>query len=581
MQVRRSVASTLAALVIGVSALASAPAEAASSQALSPWDAQLYAAAFDAVRKGDFQTAEAKLAQVKDRCLVGMVEFQKLFHPKAYKASYEELTAWLDKYGDLPVAKKVWELAKKRKPDGAADPAPPASMQGQRTWSSVEMASAAIADGPDAPIAYDQLLEPKAARIALNNGDLNTALTLGDQTGDKWTAALAAYRLHDYNGAFDRFQQVALDLSEDSWVRAGGGYWAARSAIAKGSPEQAPVFLRIAAQFPKTFYGQIAERQLGLEPQLRRGPVSYAPSPIVKTSSGADLDSPGMQRFIASEPRAKRALALAEVGQRVDAGIEMRSGLSAAKDAEARRNWTNLALGINSMFVGGRDQQAVDEHDYPMPDLQPNGGFTVDKALVYALIRQESKFDARARSYAGAYGLMQLMPATASIVEGDPSFRSRPDKLYDPAVNLRVGQDYVHWLMSQGPINGDILRTVEAYNGGPAPVFSTAKQMPDADPLLFIESVPIPQARDYVEKVMANYWIYRRLMGQDTRTLDAVANGERSAQASLDRPVVQYVPAAQAPTTVATTFSPTAGQQMPPAPTAISAPVPVLTGKPN
>jgi hypothetical protein len=85
---------------------------------------------------------------------------------------------------------------------------------------------------------------------------------------------------------------------------------------------------------------------------------------------------------------------------------------------------------------------------------------------------------------------------------------------------------------------------------------------------MVMETLPYAQTRDYVEKVMANYWIYRRLMGQDTKTLDAIANGERSAQASLDRPVVQYVPQAQA------------SAQMPPPPTAISAPLPITAGKP-
>src|ERR1700722_7285316 len=98
MKVRRSAVSALAALVASVSALAFSPAEAA-PQALSPWDAQLYSAAFDAMRRGDFTEAEAKLGQVKDRCLVGMVEFEKLFKVKGYQASYQELTGGRDKYG--------------------------------------------------------------------------------------------------------------------------------------------------------------------------------------------------------------------------------------------------------------------------------------------------------------------------------------------------------------------------------------------------------------------------------------------------------------------------------------------------
>lgn len=531
MKVRRSAFGALAALVIAASSMAAVSAEAA-PQPLSPWDAQLYSAAFDAVKRGDFAGADAKVALIKDRCLVGMIEFEKLFHPK-YTASYEELVAWLDKYGDLPVAQRVWNLAVKRKPEGAPDPVRPGGPTEGRTWESV---AAAIAD----PDSITDPTGPKAAREALNAGDLDRAFRLADANGDRWTAGLAAYRKKNYPEAFRRFQQVALDVGEDSWLRAGGGYWAARSAIAMGRPDLAPQFLQIAAQFPRTFYGQIAERQLGWEPAVRRGPMPYqpGPSPYAKASL-AGLETPQMQRFLASEPRAKRALALAQLGQRVDAGIELRSGFTSAVDEDTRNNWTTLALAVNDMFAGGRDMDIVDEHDYPMPDLQPVGGYTVDRALVYALIRQESRFDPRAHSGAGAYGLMQVMPATAAWLEGDDSLRRYPERLLDPAINLRVGQDYIAYLMTMAPIDGDLLRMVASYNGGPAPVFGTHKQMPDADILLFIESIPVPQSRDYVEKVLANYWIYKHLMGEPTPSLDAVASGARKVNWTMDRATLQ------------------------------------------
>jgi soluble lytic murein transglycosylase len=551
MKVRRSALSALAALFVSVSALAVSPAQAA-SPALSPWDAQLYSAAFDAVKRGDFSAAEAKLAQVKDRCLVGMVEFDKLLHPKAYKATYEELTSWLAKYGDLPVAPRVYALAKKRQPAGAPDPTAPTSTQAPRTWQSVE--TPALDPTTHADI---DPLDPKAARLSLNAGDLRSALVLADASGDRWTGGLAAYRMKNYDEAFRHFQLVALDVSEEAWVRSRAGYWASRAAIARGAPDQAPELLRVAAQFPRTFYGQIAERQLGLEPRALMGALPYQTpaSPVVRTS-GSDLDSPAMQRFVQTEPRAKRALALAEVGQKVDAGMEIRAGLGQARDEDARRQWTTLALGVNAMFPNAGGQQGVDPHDYPMPDLAPTGGFTIDKALVFALIRQESRFNSHAHSGAGAYGLMQVMPSNAAWLERDPRYRKNPGALYDPATNLRIGQDYVLYLMSQPQISGDILKTVAAYDGGPAPVYETMKQLgPDADTLLMIESIPVPEARDYVQKVMANYWIYKRLLGQKTRTLDAVADGDHTAQVALDR-----VP----PSPVFATATPAATATLPP-----------------
>lgn len=542
MTVRRSAKAALAALAFAASGVFCVPGAGAAT--LSPWDSQLYAAAFAAVKKGDFATADLKLSQVKDRCLVGLVEFEKLFHPTAYKATYQDLTDWLSKYADLSVAPRVIALARKRKPEGQADPDPASTAP--RSWDGVAAAEPDVAG-----------LNPKAPREALNAGDLAGAVRLADAANDSWTGGLAAFRMRDFAGAEARFSQVAFDVTEDPWVRAGGGVWAARAAVAQGAPDRAPALLRVAAQFPATFYGQIAQRQLGLKPTVRTGAIPYAEArpAVVRAVSGPDLNGPDLRRFIESEPRAKRALALAELGQREDAGLELRAGLRSALDPQARRRWMDLALGVNALFAA--PASAPDARDYPLPDLQPQGGFTVDRALVLALIRQESRFDPTARSYAGAYGLMQLMPATAAIVSSDDGFRASPDRLLDPATNLRVGQDYVAWLMSQGPIAGDLLRTVAAYNGGPAPVFATVKQLgPDADALTIIESIPVPQSRDYVERVMANYWIYKRLLGEATPSLDMVASGARTVHALVDRP-----PASPAPP--ATPATPTPGPATP------------------
>jgi soluble lytic murein transglycosylase-like protein len=526
---------------------------AARAQALSPWDAQLYAAAFDALRRGDFSGAEAKVALVTDKCLLGLIKFQELFRPKAATttASYDDLNDWLSKYGDLPAAARVWEAAKKRKPAGAADPVTPAAVVGQHSWASLD----AAAIQADLSTVDPTPLGPKAAREAFNAGDMDSALKIGDSNGDRFTAGLAAFRQGNWDEAFRRFQSQGLDVNEDMWGRSAGAWWAARAAIARGHPDQAPALLRVAAQFPNTFYGQIAERQLGLEPVVRRRAASLTPSAalsyvpgqpmLIKATTGLELDQPEMALFIRDDARAHRALALAELGQKADAGLELKAGLSGAADEPTRAKWTALAQAIGAMFAKAPEQQVVNEWDYPMPDLNPRGGYTVDKALLYALIRRESRFDARVISYAGAYGLMQVMPATASLVENDDRLRRYPDMLFDPSINLRVGQDYLAWLMNQGPIDGDLLKTVAAYNGGPGPIFSTVKQLPpDVDVVLLIESIPVPQSRDYVKQVMAAYWIYRRLMGQDSPSLDAVAAGAHTVNVAMDQPQVGYAVAA-------------------------------------
>ncbi len=545
----RGALGALSAIVIGVAALGSAPAARADARALTPWDAQLYASAFEAVKRGDFAGAEAQLARVSDRCLVGMVEFQKLFHAN-YRASYAELAAWLEKYGDLPPAPRVRALAVRRKaeldaakaaaPEGAAASTTtteevlksavraPAQAVG-RTWEAVEAAGRLLV--PPQP----EEIPAKAAREALNEGRLHQAYDLAVKTGDQWIAGMASWRLRKYDEAFRRFEMVALDVTETSWVRAGGGFWAARAAIAKGSPELAPEYLRIAARWPYTFYGIIAERQLGLESSVKPGPRPYVPQSAGLVRASADgLDAPDLIAFINATPRAKRAVALAQLGQREDAGLELRAGMAEAGAGPARDKWVKLALGLDANLTGRREAQ-VDLASYPAPELNYAGDYTVDRALLYALMRRESRFEPTAKSSAGAYGLMQVMPQTAAWLTGDAKFRTEPNRLLDASTNMRVGQAYIGYLGQQPYIDNDIFRIVAAYNGGPQPVMVTHQRLGlDADVLLFVESIPVPQTRVYVEEVMAAYWIYRQMFGLPTPSLDAVAAGVNRVPLTMD-----------------------------------------------
>jgi soluble lytic murein transglycosylase-like protein len=171
---------------------------------------------------------------------------------------------------------------------------------------------------------------------------------------------------------------------------------------------------------------------------------------------------------------------------------------------------------------------------YPTPALTPAGGFVADKALVYAVIWQESRFNSIAVSPVGAVGLMQLMPTSAASVAGDPSLTSDPISLFDTGKNMALGQAYLNQLEGQAT-GHDILRAVAGYNGGPATVARTEAALgPNADTLLVIESLPYAETRAYVKKVMAAYWTYRRQFGAPTRTLDAVASDLPTIDARLD-----------------------------------------------
>ena len=527
----------------GSTAEAGAGAGSGRPTALSSADRISYTTAFDALRRGDIETARMAARQAQDRVLLGQVEFESLFHPD-HVATYEELTAWLETYSDLPCADRVYTLALRRRPDGAPEPVRPGGVLG-RTWNS--LVSAVSGDGG--------VTDPaKAARVAYNNDDLTGASALGRQIGDWWTVGLAEWRLGQFHESFAAFERVANDPTEDAWVRAGAAFWTARAAAQSGRQDRVTDYLRLSAQWPATFYGQIALRQLGEEPTIENmGPRPYEAEPRLRRAAyvpqSAAVEPTALEAFVQADARAKRTVAFYEVGRNADAETELRSGLRTAV-GDAAKMWTALARAI--LPVNNGDATRIDATRYPIPDLAPEGGFVIERALVYALARKETDFNPNARSSVGAYGLMQVMPTTAAEMTGDRTFVSDPTKLLVPAVNMRLGQAYISKMLALPAFQGDLLRAVASYNAGPGPMLAAVRKLgADADPLLLIETIDVPQARDYVEKVMASYWIYQRLFGGPLKTLDAVASGARAVPMALDyvAPPLQAEPVLIAETT--------------------------------
>lgn len=523
---------------------------------LTPWDAQLYQAAFAQIDQGDFDGAEASLAQVQDKSLMGYAEYHKLFS-LGYTASYDELVAWLGTYGDQPMAMKVWNLAKRKKAPGAPDPAFP-SLMGANPATTVALPPSLTGGGavqlsattslaatrttgdynPGAPQidTVDSDLTPKSARSAYNNGQFEQAVVLAKKIGDHWVAGLADWRLKRYDQALVEFKFVSTDPSRNAWSQSSGAYWAARCALQLNDKETADTYFKIAASFPFTFYGLLAEQRLGVTPA-----VALAKKGLPPTFQGGDRDGLTASleddfSWAKTDPQARRMSALVQIGRVGDAREEVQSAMQHADDAGERDHWLALAaynqLPISQLRPTDR---LFDVSLYPIPDYKLAGSNGVDRALVFAFARKESKFNARAKSYSGAYGLLQLMPATAALVEKDPSYTKKPSKLLQPATNLRVGQKYIALLRDSKIMEGDLLRTIAAYNAGPRPVKDAMDNLGnDYDALLVMESIPVAQTRQYVEEVAANYWIYRQIMGKDSPSLAQAASDARIIDASAD-----------------------------------------------
>ncbi len=199
-----------------------------------------------------------------------------------------------------------------------------------------------------------------------------------------------------------------------------------------------------------------------------------------------------------------------------------RSAESAGRTAEVEALLKIAAKSTDGLYgllartrLGGDAALAASARKLPMPELAPDGGFTQDKALIYALVKTESRFNPQAQGGANL-GLMQLSAATAARLGGKGS------NLMNAGANLKLGQAYVGRLLDG--VKGDLVRALAAYNMGPDAVRrATASLGSKTDTLLLMESLPGENVRVYVRKVLADYWGYRHAMKQETGALELAA----------------------------------------------------------
>jgi soluble lytic murein transglycosylase-like protein len=560
-----AVLAALVALLSPVSAAETARPFAVLSEA----DAALYAEIFELQAEGRLSDADAKAAEVSDPVLMGYVKMERLLHP-SHRATYAELREWMAYYADHPEADKIYALALKRRPKSASPPLAPVrrkwkteasaplhpdlerdyantsrprltQIEGRvRHLANKEQASTALKEidahlkrGVITERQYDRMRSWVAASLYYQGYQARArdiAVAVADRNGDSavlayWIAGLILYREGDIAAAHQRFSAMARVKEQDDALRAAAGFWASRSALAAGKPGAVAEGLEIAAGYPLTFYGQLALAQLGRHYQFAWD---------VAAPSAADF-----ARLTSADPAIRRAVALVEAGRVNEGDLEFRWINGRIDDALAEKLLAlEHALGLPAaqldlaLHYRGRNFEAG---LYPLPDFEPENGFTADPALIYALMRQESKFKVEATSRVGARGLLQLMPRTASYMAKDKSLQRGKgrDKLYDPAVNLAIGQDYVNHLI-ETTADGDLFDMAVAYNGGPGNLRRWKREVAIEDPLLFIESIPNPESRDFVEKVLTNYWIYRQRLGLQPASRDRVAAGRLPLYDALD-----------------------------------------------
>ncbi len=292
------------------------------------------------------------------------------------------------------------------------------------------------------------------------------------------------------------------------------GYWLGRAAEARGDTGTAQRGYQLAAQHPTTYYGQLARAKLGL------GDLPIRAAPTGATTRAAFARYEAVQALQLIEQAGLRDVAIAAY---VDMARAMNEPSQLAQLAEvavqSRHPRATMLVGKIAQLKG----MSFDTHAFPVFGIPAFNavGPTVDKAIVYAIARQESTFDTNVVSTAGARGLMQLMPGTAQITAktyGLPYEMARLTR--DPAYNATLGSAHLGELINQ--YNGSLILTFAAYNAGRGRVTQWIAAYgdprdPKIDPIDWVERIPFTETRNYVQRVMENVQVYRARLNGQTR----------------------------------------------------------------
>ena len=552
-------------------------------QVLNSRDERLYIRIFDLQGIGDWKKADGLISKVEDQTLIGHVLAQRYLHPTKYRSRYKELKDWMSKFADHPDARRIYKLARMRQPKNFRAPKKPIILRAHKTFnnktSSITIPSRKLNRSQRQrlrqlkniiksrlrrgyTLSVKNLIKTKELKQLFSKAEFDQAkarlgqgyflagrdawaLMWAGQAAARsghllpeahWTAGLAAWRLKKIDIAATHFRAIADNKNVSAWLKSAGSFWAARAYLINRQPKLVNPYLIKASKNLRTFYGLLANHILGQPTNFR-----WVGPSLGKEAFNSLFDY----------PRGRRAMALLQVGENRRAERELKAlGAIADKDLTkgilvlaSRGPMPTLAVSLDKRLFpngGGYDGAA-----YPLPNWLPRNGFRIDKALIFALIRQESRFNPKAKSWAGARGLMQLMPSTASFVAQDKRFHRQNGKrrtLFQPEVNLELGQKYIEMLLADDTIKGNLFFMATAWNGGPGNLMKWRRQTNYLDdPLFFIESIPSRETRVFIEKVLTNLWIYRDQLRQPAPSLAAIASGKW--------PV--YIPLGQKPAEVA------------------------------
>jgi soluble lytic murein transglycosylase len=352
-----------------------------------------------------------------------------------------------------------------------------------------------------------------------------------------WKAGWRAYRDRKFDDTARFFSQAAADFPRSDY-RPAWLYWSGRSLEQAGNVEAAEQrYALVAADYLNSYYGRLTTKRL-------RGLTGGSGAVAIPAAAPADSeDGPPTPPALPQNAVVVRALLSAEMfddalnelryAQKVWGDVpSIRATIAWVQQQQSRseigmRRFQLLRGAINTMRRAYPQYMAAGGEELPRDVLsvifpmaywdlirKHSAAHNLDPYLVAALVSQESTFVADIRSHANAYGLMQLMPATARQYARKLKIPYSTRLLTDPESNIRLGTTYLADKIREF---GDLHLVLASYNAGESPVRRWKAERPDLEDDEFVDDIPYPETQLYVKKIIGTAEDYRRLYAGQTR----------------------------------------------------------------
>jgi len=376
------------------------------------------------------------------------------------------------------------------------------------------------------------------ARIFEEQEDLPQAISVYREVAQKfpqsplrfpalWQSGWLLFKSQDFRGAI-QFWDGLLALHPNSFWVEKALYWKGRALQRLGKSREAEEnFQQLRQNYPTSYYSQLATTRGRPSAAGKRNSIALKEQPLSSFWESPD-QPPGMRNLNLEKGRllARLGLLSAAVGEleAAEEGIaaeEVRLEISRLyrEVGEYHRSVILVRKKMSPRPLAGSSsekERAIYLLAYPLGNPSWINQYArkgnLDPALLSAVILEESRFNPQAISPAGARGLMQVLPSTASqIVQRMKVDGYSEPLLFDPEMNLRLGSWYLSSLLEE--FKGKEILALAAYNAGPHVVREWLAKKPAAPEDEFVENIPYAETRNYVIRVLSSTRVYRMLYG--------------------------------------------------------------------